>query len=192
VKSPTLSFQELLRRLGVGGGGVGLEIIEAAQPVISVGSLDALVPILPPATTVVGGLVAGGGTGPTAASCQIASSSGVGFSLEVHFFQNVAGEHRWGISTTGAELLSDFVTTVTPTPMVVGGPTGDVGSAAVMLLGHASRAGITPVFPAGRNTTASEQVISVFVPANRTFEFTSTTSSAVLQGYAILVDVPTA
>jgi len=189
MRSPTLKFQEMLRRLGVHGGGEGMEIIQSVQPTMDVGgALSDLVPLIAPPTTLVGGQVTGGGTGATTAACRVEAGAGSGVALEISVSSNLSGDGRWAVSTVPG-LFTPFTTTVTPVPQPIGGPEGTIGASAVMLLGTALKGDIGLTRPGLRWSANSAHIIDIFIPAGQVFEIAAATNASVLACFATMVEL---
>jgi hypothetical protein len=188
VKSPTLNFQELLRRLGVGGGGVGLEIIESVQPVVSVAELSSLVPTLPPVSSTAGGAVTGGGTAATAPALQLtANRSGLAADLVVS--QGGQGVFRWATSDIGSEILT-LAGTIIPTDQPVSG--GGVLSGvqpATLVLGTALNTAIPVTRPFVHGPADALEHLEFYLPAGQVFELSVNANLAVLGIWATLAEI---
>lgn len=143
MKSPNLRLIELLRRLGIEGSEY-LEIQETIQPVVTVGELDALVPVLAPRASVVGGTITGGGLASTRAAFIFAASSGVALRIQgyVGAGNPVSMPHETGPIGSEAFALAAVVTLQNRSVSPVAGP-----ARGTFELGHAQVGNIADTLP---------------------------------------------
>lgn len=190
MRSPTLRFQELLRRMGVEGGGQTLDIVPSVQPVVEVGDVAPLVPILAPPTSLVGGHKAGGGTVPTTPAFQFGATAGKALSVEMILGASGANAgYRCALSTLGSEILT-LANTAVPTNFPIGGADLQTPARFTLTLGTADR-GLLDLETNPRLIVINNGSIpvSLLIPAGEVFEVVNSSNGGVLELWAIVTEI---